>query len=218
MTTVNVRLRPVMVVVDGQSLAILPGPAASFSGHLFPTLANTAVMPGYVVAIGSTAYSELAQTEVTRAFRHATAAPLTMWLGIGGTSDVLNGDVAATIYATIKTYAVNAKAAGFTKTIITTITPSGGFTAGQNTQRKAANDLLITNADAAFDAVVDLACDSTLSNPGAPPSGTTFYGTGHLANPADLTYYQGDQLHWNSAGCGDAAGSSRPAVVALGGS
>lgn len=216
MATWAARIPAALVVCDGQSLNILPGPAVGFPSQCQQLMSTTAFTRGDVVAIGSTSYAELAQTEVVRCFRHAHTTGLAIWHGIGGTSDVLAGSSAATIYNTIKTYAVNAKAAGFTKCVITTITPSTGFTAPQNTQRTAANDLLIGNADLAFDRVVDLACDSTLSNPGAPPSGTTYYGTGHLANPGDLTYYNADGLHWKAAGCADAASSCVPAIRSLG--
>jgi hypothetical protein len=215
-TTWAARIPACLVVCDGQSLNILPGPAVGFPAQCEALLSATACTRGDVVAIGSTSYLVLSQTQATRCNRHAHTTPLPIWHGVGGTSDVLNGDTAATMYANIKAYVLAAKAAGFAKAVITTITPSTGFTAGQNTQRQAANDLLIGNADAAFDRVVDLACDSTLSNPGAPPSGTTYYGTGHLANPADTTYYNADGLHWKAAGCADAASSCVPALRSVG--
>jgi hypothetical protein len=205
--------------MDGQSLNILPGPAVCVGSQLKGSLPNTAIVNYNTVAIGSTSWAELSQTQTSRSNRHAhsTALPI-LSMALGGTSDVLSSDTASTIYTTIKTYALAAKSAGFSKVLVGTITPSTGFSGAQDTKRKSANDLIIGNADSAFDAVCDLASDSSLSNPGAPHSGTTYYGSGNLSNPANTTYYNADGLHFKTAGCIDAAASLLPAFQFLGAS
>lgn len=200
----SVRLAPTLCVFDGQSLNILPSTGAI--GLPYQSIQGktaTACVPGDIVAIGGTAWTTLAESQVQRSFRHANAAPTTVLVMTGGTKDVFNNELGAAIYATVKSYAVAARAAGYNKIVVTTTTQNAGNFGAMETHRKDLNNLLIGNADAAFDQVVDLASDSTLSSPGAPPSGTTVYGSGNLSNASNTTYYA-DGVHWTAAGAADA--------------
>jgi hypothetical protein len=172
------------------------------------------------VAIAGTSWADLTPSRTVRSYRHANSGQVrTILVMNGGTSDYLNGATGSATYGVIKTYAQGATAAGYDRIIVCTTTPStsvtDGFSPAQNVQRKAGNDLLIGNADAAFDAVVDLASDSSLSSPGSPHSGTTWYGTGNLIDTTNTTYYT-DGLHWTAAGCADAASSINPALASFG--
>lgn len=175
------------------------------------------VLPS-LVAINSTSWTVLALSASVRRDPHADDGFQTVLVMCGGEGDIYDElNDGPTVYADAKSYAQSAKTAGFDKVLAVTIAPgtAAWFTAPMNTARKAANDLLIGNADAVFDAVVDLAGDSTLSNPGAPHSDTTWFGDGTLSNPANATNYA-DGLHWAIPGAQSAADQIAPALTALG--
>jgi hypothetical protein len=204
------------IVFDGQSLNLTPlGDSANTYPYLVMTGRTSAFVKPELTCISATSWTKLTLTAAFRSFPHADDGASTLLSMLGGTSDVKEGDSAATIYAEMKDYAVAARAAGFDKILACTITPSTSFTAGENVERKAVNNLLIGNADGAWEAVVDLASDSSLSDPGAPPSGTTWYGTGNLSDPDNTTYYPSGP-DWSAAAAADAAVSIGPAITALG--
>jgi hypothetical protein len=121
---------------------------------------------------------------------------------LGGQSDVLNGADGATIYARMVAYSARAKADGIAEVIACTMTPGvvpTAYSSGQNTERLAANVLILADASNAFDAVVDLAVDPRLDD------------------PADLTYYNADGLHLTAAGVSAVADlMETPVLTALG--
>ncbi len=201
------------VVFEGQSLNVIPISGSAYPYQLMSGRSSSFVLPELTAIIG-TPLSTLATTAAIRTYPHADSAPNTMLVIEGGQTDMAF-NTAASMYALFKNCAVNAKAAGFSKVVVHTLCPATIFSAGDNTRRKAGNDLLIGNADGAFDAVIDLACDSTLSNPGGAHSGTTYYGSGNLTDFTNTTYYS-DGLHWKAAGAQDAATSTAPALTALG--
>jgi hypothetical protein len=211
----------VVVVFDGQSLNILPGGNAGMPYKLMIGQSRAArYIDPALISIGGHSWTQLSTNQAQRCNIYANSGLTTILVMNGGTSDItLEGDIGTTIYANERDYALAAKAAGFDKVLICTTTKSNGMTTNQNTRRQNGNDLVIGNADGAFDAIVDLACDSTLSNPGAGPSGNVFYGTGHLADPTSA-YYQ-DGVHWSGnttpSGTLDAAMSIGPALTFLGG-
>lgn len=199
------------VVFDGQSNNLVGGywPVKVMTGRV-----STYVHPTLVAILGAS-WAQLALSAAVRRDPHANLGQSTVLSMCGGTTGVTNGDNAATLYADHKNYAQAAKAAGFDKVVVQTILPATGFTAGQNTERRAANELLMANGDGVFDAVVDVASDSASSNPGGPPSGVVYFGSGNLDTPGDTTYYS-DGLHLKAAGTDDYAASVAPALTALG--
>lgn len=203
------------VVFDGQSLNVVPPgvdgyPAKVMAGR------SSAYVPAALSAVGASSWTTLAQSRALRINPHADAAPNTVLVMMGGTFDVVfEADTGAQLYADHKTYAEAAKAAGFDKVVVLTITPTTDMGVNQNNRRRAGNDLLIGNADAVFDAVVDVACDSTLSDPGAPQDGTTFYGSGLLSDPSNTTYYS-DGVHFTNTGAQACADDVAPALTFVG--
>jgi hypothetical protein len=121
---------------------------------------------------------------------------------LGGQSDLLNNADAATIYARMVAYAATARAAGIAEVIACTMTPGKvplAYSSGQDAERVAANALILADALAAFDTVVDLAVDPRLDD------------------PADLTYYNADGLHLAAGGVTAVADlMETPVLTALG--
>ncbi len=117
------------------------------------------------------------------------------WLG---TNDITSGYTAAQIQTAIRAITDPARAAGF-KVVGCTITPRGDAlwtgTPGFETVRTTLNTNL--KADTNFDAVVDLASVS------------------QLTNPANGTYYHSDQLHFIDAGLQVIADTIRPVILSL---
>src|SRR5690606_6932946 len=95
-------------------------------------------------------------------------------------------------------YAAAARAAGFSHVIMCTITGNDLNTAGQELVRQAVNPLLLADASAAFDTVVDIA---------AVPG---------LDDWTNETYYLDiDHIHWTGAGASLAAATVAPALDAI---
>lgn len=182
------------VVFDGQSLNAAPL-ANPYPRQLMTTLRSG--VPWTNVPISGTSWTTLAKSASQRSYLFGTKAAVNIFIMCGGTSDITDGDTAATIYADMESYADGARTAGFDYVIGTTITPSTSFTGPQETVRVAANVLIMADAGAAFEAQVDFAADTRLDD------------------PTDATYYT-DGLHWTTAGAGVAAELMAPALdVAL---
>lgn len=186
------RSAPYFVVFAGQSLNIMPGPALCYPtqlmGDYFPAV------PYANVAIGSMSWTNLSVIQAANVNIHANGGLTTILIMCGGTADVfIENDTGATLYAQEVAYANAARAAGFNHIIGTTITSTTAFSPGQNTERSNHNTLLLADASAAFDSVVDLAGDPRLDD------------------PADATYYA-DGTHWTSAGAQAAADLVFPAL------
>lgn len=175
-------MRPgTQVVFDGQSLNNSPS-SASYPAQLM----SGRSVPWSNVAINGTAVDALAVTAPTRrdpVLAHSASSALVF---VGGQSDLVLDDSAATLLSDLESYAAAARAAGAGRIIMATIPPSTAYSGPQETERVAVNALI--RASSAWDAVVDLASVAELSNPG------------------DATYYA-DGLHWTAAGAAAAASS-----------
>lgn len=183
------------VVFDGQSLNATP------INHSYPRQLMTVLRSGVPwnnVAIGGTSWSTLDNTALQRTYSHAPLANYAILILCGGTSDILEGDDGATVVADMFNYSNAGRSGGFDYVIGTTITPNLAFTGGQESIRTSANGFILAAVPATFNAVVDFAADSRLSD------------------ASNLTYYNADGLHWTAAGADVAASLMAPALdVAL---
>jgi lysophospholipase L1-like esterase len=177
----------VLIVADGQSHSVVP------LGAAIPDVVGMELdHPVSNVARGGTSWSTLLTTIDTRL---APALPddpssTTVLLMIGGSTDVAEGDSAATVYEDAVAYATAARAlaAGNLYIVVATIPPiepnllnQYHFTEAEEAVRVAANALILADASGAFDAAVDIAV--------AP-----------YDDPPDPTYVQVDQTHLTLAG------------------
>jgi hypothetical protein len=177
------------VVFDGQSLNNSPS-ATSFPAQLM----SGRTVPWSNVAINGTAVDALATTAPARrdpVLQHTATSVLVF---VGGQSDLVLNDSAATLLADLESYATASRAAGADKIIMSTIPPSTGYTAPQEAVRVAVNPLIL--ASSAFDAVIDLA---TATN---------------LTDASNITYYA-DGLHWTTAGALAAATAAAPVLTSV---
>jgi hypothetical protein len=152
------------VTFDGQSFNIIPAP--TFPATL---MANFPQVARYNPSQGSTPWDDLAARAAQDVWPYGTRADVAILIMNGGTSDVLNGDSGTELYNEQVRYAQAARAAGYDAIFTTTICPSVGFGAGQNTNRIAGNNLLLGNADGAFDGVADVGGDPRMQSPGTAP-------------------------------------------------
>lgn len=148
-------------------------------------------IPHVVPAVNGTSWSSLQPTQTTRLGRAIAPYERCVLVMCGGTSDLTEGDTAATLLSDMEGYATSARALGVDYIIATTITPSTLLDATQETRRVAANTLI--KASTAWEACIDLA---------AIPA---------LQNTADTTYYL-DGTHWTGTGAQIAADAISPAV------
>ena len=181
------------VIFDGQSLNAAP------IGNSYPLKLMTGPYKGVPwknVPIAGTSWTVLANTVADRTWPHAIRARWAILCLCGGTSDLQapESNDGPTVYSDMSAYANGCRTAGFDYIIATTITPSTVFLTSEETARQAANTAIIGNSGAPFNAVVDFAADSRLSN------------------PADTTYYT-DGLHWTIAGAQVAADLMAPALA-----
>lgn len=182
-----------IVVADGQSLNNLP------AGDTWIIQLQADHLPDVTIwncSVDGYPFDSLeADNLAARRNQFATAATNSILVLIGGQSDIIFGDTAATIYADMVTYAESATAAGFDAVIATTIVPSTFYSAGQNTIRLAANTLISADGDGAFTTVVDLANTAGLDTvPGASYA---------------------DGLHWSATGAAEAAAALAAPITAL---
>lgn len=177
------------IVFDGQSLNNSPS-ATSYPAQL---MAGRSVAWSNV-AINGTAVDALAATAPSRrdpVLQHTATSVLVF---VGGQSDLVLNDSAATLLADMEAYANAARAAGADRVVMATIPPATVYTAPQEAVRVAVNPLIL--AASAFDEVVDLA---TATN---------------LTDAANTTYYV-DGLHWTTAGAAAAAAAVAPVLDAV---
>jgi hypothetical protein len=172
---------PVYVVFDGQSLNLEPDAATCYPTVLMADYD----IPWANVAIGAESLTDNLVTAPHRTFQKGKTAPVTVLILCDGTADLsLFGgelDTGAEVYADMGAYADAARAAGFDYVIVTTIQDFNGG-AGPESERLAANLLIIEDASDKFDYVVQLAEDPRLDD------------------SSDATYYHTDQVHPNAAG------------------
>lgn len=142
---------PWRVVFDGQSLNTTP------TGNAYPRWAMSGRrIPWQVTAVDGTAWDTLATTVATRTYPQLGHETKTLLCLNGGQQNITNGDSGSTLYSKISSYADNARTAGFTKVITMTLTPCTLWSSGQNSAKDAYNTLVVADAGAHFDAVVDL--------------------------------------------------------------
>jgi hypothetical protein len=141
------------VVFDGQSLNF-------FGGYPAKLMAAHPGVPYRNAWSSGCSWTVLATTQAERTFPFAHAGQRTILIMNGGTSDLVNErDDGATLYADERSYAEQARAAGFDEVIITTTTPAEGFSPLVDANRLVANHLVVANADSAFDYTVDFDVD-----------------------------------------------------------
>lgn len=179
------------MVFDGQSLNNTP--SAGVTSYPAQTMAGRSV-PWVNAAVSGQSFTTLATTAAIRTDYLVKQADSTVLVLCGGTSDILDGDSAATVASDMAAYASARRSAGVDRVIATTITGNTAFTGPQESVRVAANALIL--ADATYDAVVDLA------------------SVPELDDPADVTYYS-DGLHWTTAGATAAAGAVGPVLSSV---
>ena len=180
------RASPYLVVFDGQSLNLLPGPLSG--GYPATTMASFPGVPYVNVAIGSTSWTDLYTTRVARLHPHANGGLITILCMCGGTSDIVAGDDGGTVYADEVSYGNAARTAGFNYVIATTLTGWTGISAANETERDWLNAYLVSDPSDAFDYTVDHAAHTSLDDP-----------------PTDTGFYDDIGLHWNAAGAAVAA-------------
>lgn len=192
MTTYPVRHKHhQLAVFHGQSLNDTPAPPGDY-----PTLcvAGTRIVR-VLAAHGGYTMEQLQPYEPSEVDPYANLARKTAALICTGSSDIWDGESGVGLYAEHVAWAARRRAAGFDKVIACTLVGNQTNTSPQNTERLGFNVLLLADASAAFDDVVDL--DATA-----------------LATWTDGTYYQGDGIHWKAAGAQLAADTIRPVLVA----
>lgn len=182
MTRGQFRAAPRFVVFDGQSLNTNPYGLPP-SAWPYKTL-NSTTTPYAEVWVSGLGWSSLAQTRATRVDPKGNSGTLTGLSMMGDTTSIALGIPGATAYATQRTYAAAARAAGYDKVVNFTLPPSTTFTAPQETQRQALNALIIGNAEGTWDAIVNLTTDSRIESDPADP---LYYIDGTHLQPATHT-------------------------------
>lgn len=196
------RAAPYSMVFDGQSLNLIPG-AATYPSQMMDGFEIDGAPPSWSnVAEGGASWTVLGSGGVgvvpaaQRLFPHLHQGLTTFLILCGGTSDVLENDSGAQIYADMETYVNAAKAVNAGLVVVAqTITPCTIFTGPQNTALANANTAILADANGVFDATVNVALDP-------------------LDDAADTTYYA-DGTHWTAAGAAIAAERTLTAVESL---
>jgi len=187
------------VVYEGDSLNVNPSPATCFPGLIKPNLpANTITVlhAQSGSSLSSVSFNTSVQVRSGDAILSLNAIPGKKVLMLKcGTNDIAINTYGQ-IVANITTY-VNTILAGCpTARILIDTIPKRGDRPDLNTTVDNLNTWIRSNA------------------------GTLFYGTpdtqqdARLQNPADTTYYQVDQIHWNATGQSIAAPYVQTAVLA----
>lgn len=156
--------KPHWVCWDGQSHNVTVGEGSSPFTLPWRAMAGR-VVPWSVPAVAGTAWTTLATTVSTRRNPYVGVSTKTHLIMIGSTQDILNGDSAATILASEKSYAVSARAAGFFSVTNTTTFPAVPFTGPQEAVRVSLNSSKMADVSGDFTSVVDLAGVAGLNDP-----------------------------------------------------
>jgi hypothetical protein len=190
---VAVRASSYRVIFDGQSLNWSPA-----KPNNYPTkLLSGRGLNSANVAISGFAWVQLKNLINDRMAHHLLRAPITIVIGVGGTTDYALNRTGAQVYADEVSWANSVRAAGADYIIQTTTTPSTVFSGAQDSNRINGNLLVMADASNAFDYSVDLAGDPRLSN------------------PIDTTYYNPDGTHPNNAGAQVIADLIAPALDSI---
>lgn len=188
------------------ALASMPGGTPSTPGTNTP--ANSVITNvGYVglndIAVIGTQFSVMNANFATVVAPLVTPGAVNMLTVMAGTNDAANGASAATIYSLLKTYVGLARAAGYTKIVVGTITA-----------RDDDGGTLWTNVLAPYNALVranyntDIGADALMD-----------FGASPLFSPAsaalNLTNYTSDHLHPNTTGEAGMGAIAEPPILAL---
>jgi hypothetical protein len=154
------------LIFDGQSFNYSPwlGAKRTYPVQLLERLAAR-VGASAVTAISNTTYAQRASTVATRVDALYTRAKRTTVLDLAGQSDVLAGMPANAIYDAVVGYANARRAGGAAFVVEFTVPPSVLYSAAQDAERRAYNDLLLANRGPRIDAVVDIASRAEFADP-----------------------------------------------------
>lgn len=179
------------MIFDGQSLNVTPlPPDLPFPNRVMESHEG---MPWWNVAISGTSWTVLSTTAATRLHPKFVGSTPNVLVLLGGQSDIMDGDSAATVLADMVAYADAARTAGADHIVACTLPPAALLTAPQDVVRLAVNDLILESED--FDSVADVAVIPELQDTG------------------DLTYFY-DGSHWTAVGADLAAAVVAPVVDA----
>jgi hypothetical protein len=183
--TVAFRSRSIRLIFEGQSMNLQPT-ASRYPNQM---MASHPDVPWDNVAVSATSWTMLAKSRAQRTLPRLTLAQKTIIVMNGGYTDLSGeADSGATLLQDEKDYADVLRAAATTGgrscyIIISTLCKWGSISAPIETERQAHNSALLADSSGKFDAVVDVAGDSRLTDP-----------TNH-------TYFQAfDELHYTAAG------------------
>lgn len=182
------------VVYDGQSLNIVP----ASSSYPMQTMSVYKWVPYSNHGVGGASFQQNVGTRQFRIDQWPTKSQYTIYIICQGTTDLSFDATGAQVYASMYGATDYARSIGYDYCIATTITPAkSAFTAPQEIQRQDANTRIKADSLGKFNAVVDFAGDSRLSDPN------------------NLTYYDSGGLHWTTQGAGVAAELMVPYLRAL---
>jgi hypothetical protein len=169
---------PLMIaaVFDGQSNTLAPQMFSAYPAKFMQQYLSW--VPYVNVAVPGTTYVQRTSTAPTRVDIYAPMASFSMLFTEGGVHDLLEGLTAPKIAERIKTYVAGRRAAGYDAVVSVTVPPSKHYTAAQDTQRRALNDLLVKDPQAyGIDIVVDLSTVPQLAKTSDP---SIYYDGVHL--------------------------------------
>lgn len=186
----------IKLIADGQSFNFAPTIGGSYAWLLLAMLPTLYRLE--VVGLSSTSYATRATTVTTRTDPRIPIVNRSVMLDVGGPTDIINGNSAATVLAAAESYADGRRAAGVDYVIGYTVTPGTiptWYSSAQDAVRLSYNASLKSSSH--FDAVVDMAA------------------LAHAADPANTTYFS-DGLHPTAALATEIATLTRTAMAALG--
>lgn len=183
-----------LLVFDGQSQVNSPPFGITNYLRTYPHIISSEMVSDrqfamHLAARSGTTYAERAVNQVERTFDPMKQYDRKAVVICAGQQEILNGLTAAAIYTLEETYADLCRAAGADWVINCTSLPGTVYTAPQNVVRLALRTLQNANANAKFDACVDLAFDQLAGYPTGlqvpPPGSSTYYWDGvHVNEPA----------------------------------
>lgn len=184
------------MVFDGDSLTTAS--SGDYPSQLIASLPGTVVQVGvgktFNVAVGGQTIATMLTNAASNVDSKFEAGKYNYVFILGGTNDVAAGDNATTVYNRIVSYCTARRSAGF-RVVVSTLTHKGN--PAQNTIIDSINTSIRANWATFADALADLDADS------------------RLQNPADTTYFQADQLHYNTSGAAVVASIAKAALKGL---
>lgn len=163
------RLRPgTGLTFDGQSFIYSPGNGRSIAALVMDQYPGT----GSVVGISGTTYATRAADAAARSWWSFRNSSYPILIDIGGQSDIFASMTAAQVLTAMEDYHADARDAGAQFTVVSTVPASLSYTAPQDAERQALNELIL--ASTAWDAVADLDAIPESQD----PSNATYYSDG----------------------------------------